>query len=392
MLSWRAPSPASLWRGTAWTSAKRWRARVALTGASLLGSGVLGSPAFAQSRGKEPAEARPVERACVTWSAPSSRGCPDAERLARAVRDVVGRDVLVTDSPCDVRIEGSVEGGPGSSHAHASAWRISLRLTDARGRLLGERTLESREKRCSAVTGPTSLVLALMIDAGETEATLSAPPPEPLEPPPAAPAPSEQEPPELVTADAPPPARERSALRVTSDVGVTAAYELVPGWAYGLDVGLRFVARGVPPLRLDATLYAPTVEAPSGHGGEFWAWSGRALLCPRLFGGSGADSRSARSELAVCGGAEAGSLRGRAIGLEQAERPARAFAAADARVAARLAVLGPITLSAAAGVAVPLMRPRFTYDLPANGGAREVHRPAAVVPVGALGISVSGPP
>jgi hypothetical protein len=179
---------------------------------------------------------------------------------------------------------------------------------------------------------------------------------------------------------------------VTSDVGVTAAYELVPGWAYGLDVGLRFVARGVPPLRLDATLYAPTVEAPSGHGGEFWAWSGRALLCPRLFGGSGAGSRNSGSELAVCGGAEAGSLRGRAIGLEQAERPARAFVAADARVAARLAVLGPITLSAAAGVAVPLMRPRFTYDLPANGGAREVHRPAAVVPVGALGISVSGPP
>jgi hypothetical protein len=349
----------------------------------------LGSPAFAQSRGKEPAEPRPVERACVTWSAPSSRGCPDAERLAGAVRDVVGRDVLVTDSPCDVRIEGSVEGGPGSSNADANAWRISLRLTDARGRLLGERTLESREKRCSAVTGPTSLVLALMIDAGETEATLSAPPPEP---PPAAPARSAENPPEPVAADAPPRARERSSLRVTSDVGVTAAYELVPGWAYGLDVGLRFVARGVPPLRLDATLYAPTVEAPSGHGGEFWAWSGRALLCPRLFGGSDAGWRSSRSEFAVCGGAEAGSLRGRAIGLEQAERPARAFAAADARVAARLAVLGPITLSAAAGVAVPLMRPRFTYDLPENGGAREVHRPAAIVPVGALGISVSGPP
>ncbi len=114
-----------------------------------------------------------------------AESCLAAPDLARAVEARLGRTVFVTPATADLAVEGRVE----PLGAGAVGWRAVLKLTDAAGKPLGDRTVESHAAACDELGRTVAVTLALMIEPPGTPAeppvaTPPAPPPPPPPPPP----------------------------------------------------------------------------------------------------------------------------------------------------------------------------------------------------------------
>lgn len=292
--------------------------------------------------------------ACLRWIAQQKSGCPTSEEVAASVESVLDRQVFVAED-CDIRVQGSMAPSP------KGGWLARLSFADRSGRSLGTRQLEGVAKDCASMRGPTSLVIALMVEATEsTVAIVESIPPAPV----SAPAPTTQPPPAL-----------RAEERAYADL--RTAYGLLPGVSLGASVGLDATLSGILPGRFEASLWLPRSSEP-GPGGRFWAWHTGVALCPSL-------NTSDRLRVALCGGAQFGLVHARGVNLEDVQSARRPYGHVEARLILSFPLGGSFALSSHLAFAVPFLRPRFVY-LDAIDSSLEVHRPGAAVLMGGVGL------
>lgn len=313
--------------------------------------------AFATCYSSSLVRAQAVERnvtgttACLRWVAQQKSGCPTTEEVAASVESVLDRQVFVA-ADCDIRVQGSMAPSP------KGGWLARLSFADRSGRSLGTRHLEGVAKDCASMRGPTSLVIALMVEATEsTVAIVESTPPAPAS-----------------TTPIPPPAR-RTEERAYADL--RAAYGLLPGISLGASMGLDATLAGVIPGRFEASLWLPKSSQP-GPGGRFWAWHTGVALCPNL-------NNSERLRVALCGGAQLGLIHARGVNLEDAQSTHRPYGQVEARMILSIPLGGSLALSPHLAFAVPFLRPRFVY-LDATDSSLEVHRPSSAVLMAGVGL------
>jgi hypothetical protein len=230
-------------------------------------------------------------------------------------------------------------------------WQADLSFAKGDGEALGDRNLQSRVAGCAALQDPVSLVIALMVEAREAEATLQVP--------------AHESPAERTAAMA-------ASFRLSSG--------LLPDLGLGATVDVGWILAGWLPLRFDSTYWFPGSAVQANRGGEFWAWVGGASACPTVFS-------STWGEGAVCAGLQLGVIHGAGVGLQDSGSPTRPYGEAQARARLSIPLFWPLSGFIELGIAAPWMRPRFVY-LGAVDAPVEVYRPHAVVLFGGVGIEL----
>jgi hypothetical protein len=233
-------------------------------------------------------------------------------------------------------------------------WEADLRFAKGNGEMLGSRTLQSQDAKCAALKDPVSLVIALMVEASEQQATLRVP--------------------------AAPPSRADAILVSAS---MAASSGLLPSLAFGATAGFGARLGRWLPLQMAGTVWLPRSSDSSGPGGEFWGWQAGAGLCPSVM-------TTSTVRAAVCVKVAAGAIHGTGLGLDYHHSATRPYGAAEAQAILSFPIVGALAGFVELGVAVPWLRPRFVYHLDSTGASVEVHRPHAVIPIGGIGIELGG--
>jgi hypothetical protein len=281
--------------------------------------------------------------ACFEWNA--GKGCPSVLEAERAVEDVLGRQLFHGPS-CDLHIRASLD------KAQGRGWQAELSFARQDGTSLGTRALQSEATSCQALKNPISLVVALVVEDEEAQATLKLP--------------------------VEPAMEERHPSRARLVADVAAVRGLLPSTGLGNSLGADV---RVPPWlssRVHMTFWLPQSSSSQGRGGQFWAWQAGLALCPSL-----GEAESWRAGL--CLGTHLGILRGTGLGLDDTQSATRMYGGADARALLAYPVTSSLALTAFAGIAVPWLRPRFIY-YDASDTTAEIHRPHALQLLAGLGV------
>lgn len=307
---------------------------------------VWGGLAKAEAQPEQGKSQGKANTACFEWNA--GRGCPSVLEAERAVEDVLGRQ-LFQGSGCDLRIRASLD------KAQGRGWQAELSFARQDGTSLGTRSLQSEAASCQALKNPISLVVALVVEDEEAQATLKLPPEPVME--------------------------ERHLGRARLFADVAAVHGLLPSNGLGNSLGadVRF-----PPWlssRIHMTFWLPQSSSSQGRGGQFWAWQTGLALCPSL-----GEPEGWRAGL--CLGTHLGILRGTGLGLYDTQSATRMYAGADARALLAYPVTTSLAVTAFAGIAVPWLRPRFIY-YDASDTAFEIHRPNALQLLVGLGVELA---
>ena len=310
----------------------------------LLGLTMTSTAATAQESGAGRA------RACLFWDISGARVCPTAKDVQVAVDEVLDRQSFGVDR-CEIEVRGSMR------PTDAGGWRVTLEFFRADGSTLGTRELEGSSPDCGRMLGPISLAIALMVEATEVDTTVRAPLPEP--------------------ASAPPPSRDR--VSPFAWTRWRTAWGLLPEASMGGSVGLGLGSGKPVAAAVEGTFWLPQTTVDEGRGGRFRAWHAGVSVCYEPA------ARDAGFRPMICGGPQVGEMLGRGLGLDDNRRTRRVYAHGEARVAGVWTLGRSVALSAHVGLAAPWLRPRFVYR-DDSGVSRQVHRPAAVVPIGGVGV------
>ncbi len=281
----------------------------------------------------------------------------DASTLAATVERTLGRAVFHGDAPVSATIVGSarsIDSGGYSAH-------ISLLAVD--GTKLLQRSLAT-EGDCRRLDESIAVVVSLMVDSLEEEASALVIPAGPT-PPPAVLSAVER-----VAPAAGAPAHASAAIALGFGAGVSTGLlpTIAPLVAMRAEVGpIAFM-----PVALTLRAYAPSDARVEGAGGEFYAWSGELALCPTA-------KRGRMVRLGVCVGAGAGAIHGSPLGLlgEHSSDAPIVFAVAAPSAAVRVA--GPLWLRAEAGLPFLLLREAWGF-LDGNGDYVQAYRPGFIAP------------
>ncbi|MCA9650748.1 MAG: hypothetical protein H6712_31095 [Myxococcales bacterium] len=342
-----------------------------------------------------PAPAEPVLR----WTGPPE--CPGEAWMLDAVSRYVGR-------PLDdevVRATGRIE------REDDGRLRLELRLRGAEG---GEELRELRDVDCGVLSDAAALMIAVAIDpeaaiehVGEAPVGEEVPQPqpepvavpvdeaEPVAQPPASRAPEASPRPEPTTLTSTPdeprscgpgPRRRRgdAAPRGPACLGLGARLALQWGPLPRLGPGMGGDASLLwPRLRLSAggTFFfaQPARVDPQGRvGGDVRLGVAHLRACGRLGRGT--------LELSLCGGGEAGALRGIGVGIEHPLRARLPWVAVLGDGSVAWSPMRRLALRAELGAVVPLLHHRFEI-----AGLGTVHEPAPAGVRGALAIELRLP-
>lgn len=305
-----------------------------------------GGLARAEAQAEEGKSQGRTTTACFEWNA--GRGCPSVLEAERAVEDVLGRQ-LFHGATCDLRIRASLEKGQGRG------WQAELSFARQDGTSLGTRSLQSQAASCQALKNPISLVVALVVEDEEAQATLKLP--------------------------VEPVMEERHPGRGRLFADVAGVHGLLPSNGLGNSLGAD--VRFLPwfSTRIHTTFWLPQSSSSQGRGGQFWAWQAGLALCPSLGG-----TESWRA--GVCLGTHLGILRGTGLGLAETQSATRMYGGADARALLAYPVTPSLALTAFLGIAVPWLRPRFIY-YDTTDTAAEIHRPHAIQLLAGLGVELA---
>jgi hypothetical protein len=294
-------------------------------------------------------------RTCLYWTKAQSNDCPDEERIAASVHDIVGYPPFVP-SPCDRMIRGRIERRDSSGE-----WLANLSLETSDGSPLGDRQLVFKDDQCVALADPIALVMALMLEANHAHAILMVP---------------------IATPTAPSSVQHQGfGRRSHTFAGLGASWGLLPDVSLGPHLGFGLSLSRLVSMQVEGSVWLPASNHSTDRGGEFWAWYAGTLVCPRI-------TTAGVSELSVCAGAQAGKVYGSGVGLDYDLSPNRPYLQGEVRVQGSVTLFGPLALSAYFDSAVPMVRPRFVYEEP-PGPSREVHRPNAVVLSGGIGLDLT---
>jgi hypothetical protein len=230
-------------------------------------------------------------------------------------------------------------------------WQADLSFARSNGEALGDRRLLSQASSCAALKDPVSLVIALMVEARETETTMRLP--------------------------APSSSTQHGATMATS---FSLSSGLLPNVGFGATIDVGWNLGRWLPLHVDSTFWFPNAAVLAGQGGEFWAWAAGAGACPTLV-------TAANIAGTVCVGAQAGVIHGTGVGLQHTGSPTKPYGDAEARARVSFPRSGPLGVFVQLGVAVPFLRPRFVY-LDASSAPVEVYRPQAMILFGGIGMEL----
>jgi hypothetical protein len=275
----------------------------------------------------------------------------DASTLATTVERTLGRAVFRGDAPARATIVGSVH--PVDSGGYSA--HLSLLAID--GAKPSERSLTTAGD-CRRLDESIAVVVSLMVDSLEEEASALVIPPRPPAVLPALET--------VAPAGAPAHALAGGALGFGSGVSTG----LLPTIAPLVVMRAEVEPTAFMPIALTLRLHAPSDVRVEGAGGEFYAWSGELALCPTAKAG-----RLVR--LGVCLGAGAGAIHGSPLGLLGGHSSEAPIVFALAAPSAAVRVSGPLWFVAEAGVPVLLFRQWWGF-LDGNGHYVEAYRPGIV--------------
>jgi hypothetical protein len=177
-----------------------------------------------------------------------------------------------------------------------------------------------------------------------------------------------------------PPTRT-TALSVAMRVLGRARVDVLPGVAGGLgleaEVGLDALS-----IHLGAWGWLPVEARVLGAGGRFAAFTGELGACLRA-------GVIPELELGGCASVGIGVVHSSGIGLDASTSTSTLHVELGARAVARVPLAEAVSVWLAAGVAIPLVRPRYFFD---DGEASlPVFQAAPIAPDGALGIELRAP-
>jgi len=274
--------------------------------------------------------ADPIEATLEWRRGETARACLDAHELRRRVRDRLGRTVF-TDNPsvADVRVRGSID-------ATEAGFRTTIELVDPEGQSLGVRELSSTATDCSNEAGPISLIVAMMLNVPREELGLAVR--EPTRP-----------------------------FHVEPRLGGRYISGFLPGAAFAITGGVLLDPGVIWPIVVEGAFWLPKKGQTDGAGAEFGAFEGSVGTCPRLLTVGALDAH-------FCFGAWVSRVRPEAFGLDVIESDVdRLAAGAFGTVLGRLHAFGPLTFGLEAGLRVPFIRRKYTFE-DRDGSRRFVHR------------------
>ncbi len=291
------------------------------------------------------------------WIAPQA--CPTREELIVRIQGLLGRPLgEVTTDP--VRVDATIV-------AEGSSLRLKLQTTTA----AGQRVREFPGQTCDVLTDTAALVVATALDPSlafgpEPEPPDPEPPPEsepqpePPDPEPPPESESEPEPPVPVEPSEPPLA---GAVRA----GTVGNLGPLPSMAPGMGAAAALLRKRLR-IELGFSYWFPRRAAAStqpGAGGDIqlWVLSTRACWAPRVPLG----------ELPLCGGIQAGPMRGDGRGLGAPASTRLPWVATELGAAFVLRPLSYLGVWIGADLVVPLTRPGFGID-----DLGPVHRAGAI--------------
>ena len=290
-------------------------------------------------------EAAEGRTSSLSWlRMPGADACIATQPLARAVEDRLGRQVFVSAAQADLSVEGRIE-------KRKTGWHAVITMRDPKGALLGTRELDRPDASCDAMSEPLALVIAVMIDPDAAMRPREEPPapapspaptpaPAPAPTPAPTPAPARDEP-----APSPPKTTKTDPWRFEGGghFAMMAGFAPQLAWGAGVD-GILYPPSLPLGFRGTTTLFLPT--AADGNGKH-------VLFDMLLFGGSLCPTiRGQVVNVMGCLGGQLGILRAREGDVIPIWN-----ATAEARLS--LHVAQPIMLGAGAGVALPILRPRY---------------------------------
>jgi hypothetical protein len=338
---------------------------------------------------------------------PGAEACMSSQMLARAIEQLLGP---VFERPADAEL--AIEGRIGRDAA--GAWTVSIRITDARGAVLGTRELSSTEPNCHVLDAQVVLVIGMAIDP---EIALRGLPDELLAAFPAqndaaaqlladlraehdaaqasvAPAAqSAADDASAATANAtsepgpvakpePAEAPEPPGWRVEPYAGVAASVGLQPATSAGIALGVRVQApswwgielSGVFWLPVDAALAASATREPGAV--RFSALQTTLAFCPRMV-------ETVYWLWSACAGGTLGSRSYDVGPLEQQAGPTRFYWAPTLGSELMFRPWRPVFVQAAFAAGIVLPRDHYQYEDTA-GRARDLFVPSAAAAWGML--------
>lgn len=324
------------------------------------------------------ARAESARTSSLSWVRPAgAEGCIATAALAKSVEERLGRPVFVSAAEAQVSVEGLVQ-----HSARRAGWTASLTLRDASGVELGRRELHRDGADCHALDASLALVIAVMIDPDAKAEEPSSVPPPPPEPPRTI----VQKEVVVVQVAAPPAPPPRKPWRFDGGASALLLLGPLPSAAFGAQADGLLEPPGWPSLQGFGAVI-PFSRAAAAAGGSF-AMSFGVLgsgVCPLRHHGD-------RLHVVGCFQGQLGLLVARAEGFAHTlpnETLVKLYVANSIATRATLRVVGPLSLRAGLGFAVPWFRPRFTYE--DAGVEHEVHRVAPVAFTADLGVGVVFP-
>ena len=303
-------------------------------------------------------------------SGEKTSSCMTKRELERAVERRLRRKVFQEPAELDVKVR--------FTRAEKS-WKVELALSDVQGRELGRRSLDTEANDCSALDASLALVVALLVDS----------PPEPPEPPP----PPAETP---LPADKPrPPAPPATSIEVPKEtfaprepwrfvptLSVSAAYDRLPGFAFGPRAGIAFLPPHFPEFRVSVGALLPTEEShESGeYGARFWLIDALFELCPLAHSGPS-------GRISACIGQSVGRLSVSGFGFDENDDEPGLDLVVTAGVSSFFRVAGPLGGFLGLGAGFPLSRNTYSART-AEGERIEVWQRGYVVGTAEAGVGL----
>jgi hypothetical protein len=280
-------------------------------------------------------------------------GCIDRERVARGVEAALGRSVFDDRSPGAITLEGTIRRERG-------LWvsRLALSIPGASPRL---RELESDSADCSRLDDGVIVVAALMVEDArpQIEEVAAAAPP---------------------TAVMVPPPRDQRGWALTARVAALARVDALPGLSGAAALEVELTPPGAFALLLSLAAWPPVDALRDGAGARFVGLSGAIGGCP-------SGTIGAEIELGGCASASAMGIWTEGIGIARPRASEGLEVDLAAEAFARFRLGAPLWVRIALGAAVPVVRPRATFEL--EGGAVVlIHEAGSVVPTGSIGLEL----
>jgi hypothetical protein len=336
----------------------------------------LPSPGYAQAR------------TALSWvRAPSAEGCIAAIELGRRVERIVG-PVLTAASDGQISIEGRIE-------KRTDGFVASVLVSDAEGRVLGRRELQSADLDCRALDEQLAFVIAVAIDP---DAALAALPGEfsedtdpgsqllaQLEREPAKPAPLGRRDRAATAQPAEPQAVRPSdpeasgPLTWTAAIGIAGAAGVLPEPTAGAQLELGLITGGFAHALRGAFWIGQRVPIDAGRAAELAAFELALATCPQLW-------RTANFAASLCGGALLSRLSVRPQGFVGSAGQSRLLLGPSLAARLGLRLGGPLwAVLAVSGFAL-WSRHRVFYE---RGGQEvELYRTPAISGSSAISIEV----